>query len=142
MSWTDWCENELKLAGMFDDDGFYGGMDGVAVMEVVKVIAEQGHSGMSMDAVRRTLSQLMKYEPLTPLTGEDDEWEDSYGMIQNKRCFRVFKNEDGSAYDSQCIAFDDGNGNFYTCKDSRVPVTFPYMPKTEIVKRGANNGSN
>jgi hypothetical protein len=86
------------------------------------------------------------------LTGEDWEWSDvrhnSDGSIhyQNKRCSHVFKDETG-AYDINGKVFyewyTDENGekfkSHYTSRDSRVPVTFPYIPTTvyeEYIENG------
>jgi hypothetical protein len=79
----------------------------------------------------------MSFEPITPLTGSDDEWEDcGDGLFQNKRCSHVFKQPDrfdGQAYDSKGRAFRRKNGGSYTNRDSKIPVTFPYVPKVEYV---------
>jgi hypothetical protein len=73
------------------------------------------------------------FEPLTPLTGGDEEWvEVTPGCLQNKRCSHVFK-ENGQAYDIQGKVFREASGSTYTSGDSRVPVTFPYMPKSVVV---------
>jgi hypothetical protein len=64
-------------------------------------------------------------------------------LYQNKRCFSVFKDHKG-AYDSNGKIFTetcvDENGeefeSSFSNKDSRVPVTFPYTPKTEYVHVG------
>lgn len=63
-----------------------------------------------------------------------DEWtEASEGVFQNRRCSRVFKDAAGSAYDINGKVFVEPNGVGFTSSDSRVPVTFPYVPATEYV---------
>lgn len=52
---------------------------------------------------------------------------------QNKRCSHVFKDKDGNAYDIDGKVFREPDGCCFTSKDSFVPVTFPYTPKTEYV---------
>ena len=91
--------------------------------------------------------KLAKFEPIGPLTGEDWEWCDvsEYGgrengpLFQNKRCGHVFKDSSG-AYDSEGIVWydwrtDEKTGEKYkshfTSRESRVTVTFPYIPKRE-----------
>jgi len=78
-------------------------------------------------------------KPLTPLTGEDDEWNDigDGGSLQNKRYSAVFKNKDGTAYNIEGKVFTDDGEVWYRCKDSRVNVTFPYVvpDKPEYVYR-------
>lgn len=108
------------------------------ILEVIKVFSEQGHSGFSAGYAISLLQKLLKYEPITPLTGNDDEWNKlDYGddvKYQNKRCSRIFKNADGQAYDSEGKIFsDDGGESWYQSKNSRTYITFPYIPKTEKV---------
>ena len=130
---------ELEAAGWFQQlGGMYGGAVGVAVMELIKVFADQDHSGMSAGIVRSLFNALANYEPLGPLTGVDSEWvevaeENDEPLYQNIRCHRVFKRGD-EAYDIDGRVFEvRGSGVRYTSRDSHVPVTFPYVPKTEIV---------
>lgn len=86
------AETELKLTGLFDKDSDYGGMLGSAVMELITVFANQGHSGCSANLVSNLFNKLSRYEPLTPLKFSDDEWcETSGGVFQNKRNSAVFK---------------------------------------------------
>ena len=109
------------------------------VIELLKVFSEQGHSGFSAPYCINLFAKLAKFELLTPLTGEDDEWNDVTSHVmdqtptwQNKRCHSVFKTEEG-AYDIDGIVFRQPNGCCYTTAKSRVPVTFPYMPKKVYV---------
>lgn len=131
---TDHARYELQRAGYFDKDSDYGGMLGEAVMKMIEAFAEEGHSGMSASIAVSLFTKLARFEPITPLTGEDDEWHEcSPGTFQNRRCSRVFRS-DGETYDSQGRVFEEPDGCRYTSRDSRVPVTFPYVPTTEIVK--------
>ena len=112
----------------------------LCVLELIDVFSKQEHSGSSAPFCVALFKKLASLEPLGPLTGEDSEWMDvsdvSGGepgqMFQNKRCGRVFKDEDG-AYDINGRVFREPNGMCYTNLDSRVPVTFPYTPVTEYV---------
>lgn len=108
------------------------------IMQMVQVFADQGHSGFSANYAINLLQKLLRYEPITPLTGADEEWTkldyNDDTTYQNKRCPRIFKNADGKAYDVEGKIFsDDGGKSWYTCKDSRVYIEFPYVPKTEKV---------
>lgn len=133
MSLEERAKFELEKAGFFSKDQLYGGMLGNAVMELMRVFAAQGHSGMSAAVTIRAFSRVAKFKPLTPLTGEDDEWNKvGDGEFQNRRCSHVFKNETG-AYDSQGRVFREPNGTCWTRRESRVPITFPYTPTTEYV---------
>lgn len=122
------------------------------ILQVVEVFSRQGHSGFSANYAINLINKLLRFEPITPLTGENDEWikldynDDT--KYQNKRCSRVFKDAEEKAYDIEGKIFSDNEGkSWYTSKDSRVYIKFPYMPKSEkiILKkkvRGKLNGKN
>ena len=131
MSLVKYAEKELEYVR--GDD--YNNMVADAALELVKVFAEQGHSGFSAGLTINLLEKLMRFEPIAPLTGEDSEWNKiSDELYQNNRSPRVFK-ENGRAYDIDGIVFRDPDGCCVTNSNSRVDVTFPYTPKTEIVNR-------
>lgn len=122
------------------------------VLQIINTFVQQQHSGFSANYMLNILDRLLRYKPLTALTGEDDEWEDcsKYGMqdMQNKRCTSVFKRPDGTAYWVEGKIFsEDGGKSWYTSKDSSVDITFPFdvpmhsenvyvEPSTENIKRG------
>jgi len=134
-----YAESELNRIGLTDEDE-YNGMMRKHILHMIKEFADEGHSGFSAQYAIDILSKLLSFKPLTPLTGEDDEWCDvsEYGgttTYQNKRCSSVFKEgKDGEAYNIDGKVFwewykdEDGNAfkSYYGCRDSRVPVTFPY----------------
>jgi hypothetical protein len=125
------AETELALAAA--GDTLYGEHLPKAVLELVDCFAAQGHSGMSAGICLRLFAKVAAYEPLSPLTGADDEWNEiGMGRFQNKRCSRVFK-DGGRAYDVEGRVFRTPDGGCYTNHDSRVDVEFPYWPKTEYV---------
>lgn len=106
------------------------------VLSLLRVFSEQGHSGFSANYALNLFDKLARYQPISPLTGNDDEWVlvDSERLLyQNKRCSHVFKDED-HAYDINGRVFIDKDGCAYTNMDSRVPIEFPYTPHTEYVK--------
>lgn len=74
MSLVEHAERELRLAGLFDSDSDYGGAVGTAALELVKVFAEQGHSGASAYIVLDVFSRLAQFRELTPITSSPDEW--------------------------------------------------------------------
>lgn len=53
-------KKRLIELGMFDKDSDYDGMIGEAIMELSKVFAEQGHSGMSAFITLQLFHQLMQ----------------------------------------------------------------------------------
>lgn len=139
MSLRDHAIKELELLGYKLTPGQAPGPDKwipEAVLELIETFAKQGHSGSSAPYVADVFHKLARYEPLTPLTGKDDEWmEVGPGVFQNKRCSHIFK-EGGKAYDIQGIVFEDQFGGHYTNRDSRLPVIFPCNPpKPSFLRR-------
>ena len=146
MSLVQYAESELDRIGMTDEDE-YNGMMRKHLLHMVKEFADEGHSGFSASYALQCLKKLMKFKPLSPLTGADDEWSDVSSIsgvphFQNKRCGSVFKDgKDGEAYDIDGKAFwewakdEDGNPfkSYYTGFESRVPVTFPYVVPDEPI---------
>lgn len=133
MGLVDHAKRELQAAGLFDKDSAYDGMLAESVMELVEVFAKQGHSGMSAPMCIRLFERVAMFEPLGPLTGAPEEWNEvGPGIYQNNRCSHVFK-ENGEAYDSEGRIFREPDGSCYQSIESRVPVTFPYTPKREYV---------
>lgn len=149
------AERELDLIGMTEDDEMNGAMR-KHILHMIQEFSNEGHSGFSAQYAINILSKLMKYGTLSPLTGEDDEWMDvsrESGRVtyQNRRASHVFKDETG-AYDIDGKVFwewserpldDDEEGypgthkfkSYYTNRDSRVYVTFPYVPETVYEER-------
>ena len=133
MSLVSFAKDELTRAGLFDKDSDYGGMLGDGILKMIEAFADEGHSGFSAGMAISIFSRLARFEPLSPLTGADDEWtEVGTGVFQNRRCSTVFKDETG-AYDIDGRVFREPSGACYTSRDSRVPVVFPYTPTTEYV---------
>ncbi len=137
MSLQNFARDEMKRAGLFDADSDYGGMLGDSVMKMIDVFADEGHSGFSAGMAISIFEKVARFEPLSPLTGEDDEWmkigEQGGGtLFQNVRCGHIFKDPNG-AYDIDGKIFREPSGTCFTSSDSRVPVTFPYSPKREYV---------
>jgi len=146
LSLLSYAESELDHIGLTEEDE-YNGMMRKHILHMIKEFADEGHSGFSAQYAIDILSKLLSFKPLTPLTGEDDEWCDvsEYSgttTYQNKRCSSVFKEgKDGEAYNIDGKVFwewykdEDGNAfkSYYGCRDSRVPVTFPYTVPEEPI---------
>lgn len=153
---------EFRAAGWVDENNnFKDEMQEMIcrhVLALLDVFSGEGHSGSTAPYTINMFKALASFEPLVPLTGEDWEWSEVSERMgsrcwQNKRASRVFKDEDGRAYDidgkvfwewSERPLMDDEEGypgmsepykSYYTCRESRVYVTFPYTPKTEYVWR-------
>ena len=139
---------EFKAAGWTDENGKFNDdmQEAICnhVLKLLEVFDGEGHSGSTAPYAINMFSRLANFKPIAPLTGEDWEWikHDYSGDVsyQNKRCGSVFKDEDGNAYNIDGIVFwewarsydDEGkpsgiSKSYYTCRESRVPVTFPYI---------------
>lgn len=130
MSNNEFAKNELELAGWFSKEDIYAGMIGESVMELLETFDKQGHSGMSASITLTLFERLVRGKPLSPLNGEDDEWNEyKDGCFQNKRCSTIFKDgKDGQAYNIEGKLFSDNGGKtWYGCSDSRVYIDFPYV---------------
>jgi len=146
MSLVAYAEQELNLIGMFDNDDMNGLMRR-HLLHMVKEFGDEGHSGFSASYALQCLEKLLRFKPISALTGDDDEWHDVAEIsgrphFQNKRCSSVFKDgKDGEAYDIDGKVFwewykdDDGNvyKSHYTNFESRVPVKFPYIVPDEPI---------
>ncbi len=130
------AERELKAIGYKMDDDEDGPNKWVRenLFALLDVFSEQGHSGSSAPYVARTFAKLALFEPLAPLTGADDEWQEvGTGVWQNLRCSHVFKDADGRPYDSSGRIFREPDGSCFQSHESRVYVEFPYTPKREYI---------
>ena len=147
MSLVSYAEDELNRIGLTDEDE-YNGMMRKHLLHMVGEFANEGHSGFSASYALQCLRKLLNFKPLSPLTGADDEWTEVSEMsghphFQNKRCSSVFKHsKDGEAYDIDGKVFwewvkDEETGeaikSYYTSRESRVPVTFPYTVPDEPI---------
>ena len=151
MSLVQHAQLELELSGYFKEDSdFYGGMTGKAVMELIEVFANQGHSGMSAGIVASLFSKLANYEPLQPVTGRDEEWAEAFNdsnghpVYQNKRCSAMFKHAGGrvtynDSIVKRCLNGTTWTGPLYLTREdainnvNKIEVEvrgFPFTPKT------------
>ena len=142
---------EFRVCGWLNEDGTFkvDEEDGTkmqevmckGVLEVLAAFESQKHSGFSAGYAISMIQRLLKYQPLSALTGEDDEWTTEEGMKggdlhQNRRCFHVFK-ENGQAYNGEAIVFRDADGATYINAGSRRNIEFPYQvpDKPEVQDR-------
>jgi hypothetical protein len=138
---VDYAEHELEIIGMGASSTEENKAMHDHIIHMVKEFSKEGHSGFSASYALGILQKLLAYEPLTPLTGKDDEWfETDIGeddmKWQNKRCFSVFKTADGQTYDSAAVVYyAKGNReDTYTKGGQRTPITFPYVHTVTYVE--------
>ena len=114
MSLKDWAKKEVELAKLaeyinpadgknenekevFAIENAYAESVYDMALEAFNVLADQNHSGMSIQLTLGVLNRLVKGHALTPLQGADDEWNefqdwnDGYLIAQNNRNTKVFK---------------------------------------------------
>lgn len=110
-------KSELRAAGLFDEDSDFDGEIAVQVTALMETLTAYGHSGGSLERTLEVFDKVARHMPLTPLTGEEDEWERPVGVKDgqieiNKRCTQVFRDAE--------MAWDIRMG--------RKPISFPYSP--------------
>lgn len=108
------AKSELRAAGLFDADADFNGDVAVQVTSLMEVFAAYGHSGASVEQTLAVFERLARGKPLTPLTGEDDEWyvpQGTDGQIQMNKRFACVAKDDEMAWD---------------VREGRKPITFPY----------------
>lgn len=114
------------------------------ILDLIAVFGAQGHSDFSGSYALSNFKRIADWKPLTPLTGEDDEWMEigdngKGGVVeQNKRYSALFReNHDNStAHDVDDIIFSDNGGITWFTNQSkaqkyRKPIEFPWMPPNE-----------
>lgn len=98
------AQYELDRAGMYDADADYGpGAIATQVLALVELFAGQEHSGMSAAYTLGLLEKLLRFQPLTPLTNNPDEWVDQSDISdtplwQNRRSSSVFSHDGGQTW--------------------------------------------
>lgn len=123
---------------------------------IIDKFAKQGHSGSSAPfyagALSRTIKNTLLFKPLSPITGEEDEWNDTgetlnkgekNEMYQNKRLSAVFKDgKEGKPYYLNAIVWQ-GEEEYDTFTghvegiSSKQYIKLPFQPKTfyiDVVK--------
>ena len=116
MNLTEHAKRELKIAGLFDKDSDYDGDLGKAVLELIKTFAKQGHSGMSAALTLEVFTKLARFQNLTPLTDNPDEWMNvtdksasGTDLWQSTRKYSCFSEDAGITY----YDIDDKNKKIY-----------------------------
>jgi hypothetical protein len=129
MSIIEQAKTELAAIN-FDEEGTW------VMIDLLERFFDQWDSGGAVSVVAPVLMRLLNGQPLSPLTGADDEWVDPFDngiMLQNKRCGSVFKdwrNADGT------LSIEAGRGELLIhdidAPKPFAPITFPYDPATRL----------
>jgi len=112
------------------------------IKKIVKIFSKQGHSGMSANVyssiVSESIKKILKFETLSPLTGEENEWNicDDNIIFQNKRNSAVFKQDnivnyiDGIIWQNIDEKYDSFTGTVENISSNIKGLSFPLTPKT------------
>ena len=119
MSIIEQAKIELQAISFGDDDSR-------VMVEILETFFGQWDSGGAVSFAAPVLQRLIAGKPLSPLTGDDNEWIEVGPQVwQNRRCSTVFKQ----------LRPDLGDGLFAYNIDTpgRPAITFPYWPdKAEV----------
>ena len=122
------------------------------ILALVNKFGDSGQSGGSAPYVAQIISDVVKklclHQPITPIMGTDDEWNDiseiscekNGTIFQNKRNSAIFKDNTGSYY-LDAIIFKGKNSSFTgnadfkntTISSNQYIKSFPFEPKTFYV---------
>lgn len=92
---------ELEISDVGED---YDGLIGKWVMELIRTLAKQGHSGASAEKTLRIFNLLAERRALTSISSDPDEWRDmsayndGEALWQNIRDSRYFSRDGGKNY--------------------------------------------
>lgn len=69
------------------------------VLDIVRLFAEQGHSGSSAGYLSHVLDKVLRFQPLTPITDNAEDWiEVGPEVWQCRRDGECFSNDGGKTY--------------------------------------------
>jgi hypothetical protein len=139
------AESELERIPK-DDGGVQEGLN-KHILGIVKVFCEGGHSGSTANYTINILDRLLRWSPISPIEDTPEDWGMvSPGVFQHKRCSRVFKEEgysNGQPYIMDARLFsDDGGETWFSNKDSRELITFPYYVPTSAARYLVDGNGN
>ena len=100
------------------------------VLSVLALFSLEGHSGSSASYAIAQIERLLRFRPLSALTGEADEWGDSMEgeLRQNKRASNVFLDvASGQAYLDDGFVFRSPDGFRFIAFYSRMDIQFPHV---------------
>jgi len=136
MSIIEYAKRELSRVGLYPSDDEIQNHINDNILELLEVFSKQGHSGSSGNYCLNVFNKLVRQEPLGPLLGTEDEWNEvGEDKLQNKFCSTVFKEKStNKAYWIEGRIFKDKDGCHFTNGDSHIEITFPWTkPESEII---------
>lgn len=98
------------------------------IIELVTAFANQNHSGFSASYATAMLVKLLRFEPLSPLTSDPEEWVDQSLLLNgNEKGEKMHQNKRNSAAFSY-----DGGKTYYLVGQKRK---LPYAIYTKLPKK-------
>lgn len=140
----EYVETELELAGFGKnlDENSKKGKIRDFLSKTVDLFLSQEHTFESRDECIYLLRRLLMRLPISPLTGEEEEWinHSTEGFLTNKRCRTILKHiNTGEVVHCQAVVFRKNNGAFFTTDNSFRKVKFPYYPVVAYVELDEKN---
>lgn len=137
MGVIDHAKRELEILGFGSDS-----LDenrakiGDSIIKIIESVLDDGYLSRIdlVEDISNIITKLIKQKPLSPLSGEDNEWNlvsEKDCLYQNKRYSAVFKDRDG-AYNIHGRMFRTKSGTTYSSQGSSVWIEFPYEVEEPI----------
>ena len=154
---SSWAEQEIELACMSEREGVekpgdadYGINCYKSAFKAFKSLAEDGHSGFSIQITKSLLNRLIDGLPLTPIQDTPDIWNESplgdkdgtkeYQCKRMSALFKTVKPDGTTTYsdihrvncvniDNPDVAFTNGIARRFV--DKLYPITMPYLPSSK-----------
>jgi hypothetical protein len=130
----DYAEQQLKKAGLFDQDSDYNGMVGKAVLELIQTFSNQQHSGYSAPLVISLFDKLANFEPIAPIdnpmiTGAYEDIskysDEPVGKsLQSTELSKLFSHDYGKTWYGLVEVFQGDGGCTY---EKKYITSFPFV---------------
>lgn len=119
------AKRELDLTGMFKSEVEWDKKIANSVLELIKVFLEQEHTGFSAITTLMLFNKLVKFENLTPITSNPEEWmEVGPNIWQNKRNPVYFSHDQGKTFYDINTVFDKQEENNLISKIKKFLSSF------------------
>lgn len=108
----------------------------ILVDDIMEIINRINYIRRNFDTgynILYVIERLVREKPLTPLTGNEEEWEKLRHRTRiNKRCRSVYMDDDmGFVYDDEAMKYSfDGGHTWREDSQFQKPLVFPYLPPT------------
>lgn len=131
MSKKEWAAKEIEL--FCEKCGDYAKLCASAALDAFNFIADQGHSGCSIEVDKSILFDLLDGHPLTPIEGADDEWVLAYDtddskVYHNLRRFQLYK----TVYLDGRVEYEDLGTSYCIDKDGEASYTSTFIQEEAL----------